>query len=770
MSPDAVRFLRTLAPNGSLLTWQTFDDDKKRARQTLKRVLHGPLTKHAATLAKLQKQGAGVFITVNECDGKGRCAENVTNVRALFVDLDGAPLEPVEKGPLAAHIIIESSRGRWHAYWRVKDCALEEFRELQVALAARFNSDPQVQDLPRVMRVPGFLHQKGEPFISKLLQADAGTYTVAEIRQAFQFSKPQPAKPSAAVATVATPADIAALIERLRGALKFLKADDRAKWLEYGWAIGRATGQAPEGFALWLEWAQQSPEHDPAVDPAQMRTEYFETSAKPHPRPVHVGTIFADAYAAGWRPRRACTELGNAERIADAGEGKLKYCPQLDCWLAWDGGRWRMDEDGVALRVAKAVARGIYAEAQVETDDARRAALGKWAVASESAGRLRAAVDLARSDLRLIVNSIELDADPMLLGVRNGVLDLRTGKLLPAAPEQYITRQANVAFDPSAQCPLWEAVIQRIFAGDAELIAYLQRATGYMLTGDVMERLFFFAHGEHTGTGKTTFSSTLLELWGDYAVKAKSEILMRASFVSPGRPQPEILVLRGARLVIATELSDEQRFDEEQLKDLVGGMDTVTARTLHSAKMQAFIPTFKLLMYGNQKPRMRADDDAIWGRLHLIPFIHEVPRAERDKTLPEKLRQEFPGILNWVLVGLAAWRQAGILEAPAGVVEASEGYRSEQDVVRQFIGDCYHVEKDAWAWGGAMYAEYQNWCKGNGFRPVNNNRFAAALRAKGYERREIGGRGQWIGLGSRARQHPEHGWEQRGVATEGGGQ
>lgn len=569
-------------------------------------------------------------------------------------------------------------------------------------------------------------------------------------------------------AIVATPADIAALLGRLREALKFLQddADDREFWLRAGWAIGRDTGQSQEGFELWLEWAAQSSAHDAARDPKHMRVEYFQKSAEPRDNPVTTATIFQRACAAGWRPARPCTDLGNAERLADAGEGKLKYCPQLDCWLAWDGGRWRVDEDGVALRVAKAVTRGIYAEAQAEPDADRRAKLARWAVAAEGAGRLRAAVELARSDLRLIVSSIALDSDPMLLGVRNGVLDLRTGALLPATPEHYITRQANVAFDPSARCPLWEEVINRIFAGDAELIAYLQRATGYMLTGDARERLFFFLYGEHTGTGKTTFSSTLLELWGDYAVRAKSEILMRATTIYPGRPQPEILALRGARLVIATELSDEQRFDEEQLKDLVGGMDIITARTLHSAKMQAFIPTFKLLMYGNQKPRMRADDDAIWSRLHLIPFIHEVPRAERDKTLPEKLRREFPGILNWALAGLAAWQRAGILDAPKAVSAASEGYRNEQDTMGQFLEEGYLRVAGAWAWGGSIYVEYQFWCKDHGFRPVNNNRFAAALKAKGYERKEINGRAKWLGLGSKARRSPDGVWEWRSASKE----
>jgi len=758
---DTTLFLKTLTPNGSLLTWQTFDDDKTRRRKALARILNGTLKAHAETLAKLQAQGAGVFITVNECGGKGRGTEMVVKVRALFVDLDGAPLEPVQNGPLAPHIVVESSPGRWHAYWLVSDCPLEEFEELQKALAARFSGDPSVCDLPRVMRVPGFLHQKGEPFRSRLLRATEGAYTVADFRAAFGFEK----KETVAPAPRAPTADLAETLRLLRGALAFLKADadDRNLWLKYAWAIARATDRSQEGFDLLLEWAQGSPKHDPKHDPKHMRAEYFEKSAEPRANPATVATIFQRARAAGWRPRRPCTDLGNAERIADAGEERLKYCPQLESWFLWDGSRWKSDEDGAASRVAKAVARGIYAEAQAEPDDQRRQALARWAVASEGASRLRAAVDLARSDLRLIVNAVELDADPMLLGVRNGVLDLRTGKLLPATPDRYITRQANVAFDPDAKCPTWENVIARTFANNEELIRYLQRATGYMLTGNVMERLFFFAYGESTGTGKSTYTGTLLSLWGDYAVKVKSDVFMRASIATPGRPQPEILAMRGTRLVIATELSDSQKFDEEQLKDFAGGVDSIVARTLHSKKMEAFIPTFKLLLYGNHKPRMRADDEALWVRLHLIPFACAVPLDQQDKTLPTKLLAEYPGILNWCLAGLAAWREAGRLAAPERVAAAGDEYRNEQDVVLQFLDECYIVRNDAWTWGGATYEEYANWCKGHGFHPTNNNKFAAAIKKKGFRHGVVNGRGRFLGLGSIARRAPDGTWEGQSV-------
>lgn len=180
---EAAAFLRML---GTRHTFQTFDDAKTGA--SLVRTLHGTLDDHAATLADLNARGAGIFVTVSATDGTGRKTANIRSVRALFVDLDGAPLEPVMAGPLAPHCTVQSSPGRWHAYWRVADCPLADFKPLQTALAARFNGDAKVHDLPRVMRLPGFDHRKGEPCRARLLELrDAAPYSVAQVRAAFGF-------------------------------------------------------------------------------------------------------------------------------------------------------------------------------------------------------------------------------------------------------------------------------------------------------------------------------------------------------------------------------------------------------------------------------------------------------------------------------------------------------------------------------------------------------------------------------------------------------
>ena len=173
LTPDlavAKKFLELLGGDeNDEFTFQTFDDDPDRTNSSLARVLHGTLDRHFDDLVRLQRRRAGAFVMVNEGDGLGRKAVNVIRVRMLFVDLDGAPLEPVLAWATPPHIVVESSPAKWHCYWRVSDCKLEGFKDAQRRLAVKFGGDKKVVDLPRVLRLPGFFHQKAEPFMSNLV-------------------------------------------------------------------------------------------------------------------------------------------------------------------------------------------------------------------------------------------------------------------------------------------------------------------------------------------------------------------------------------------------------------------------------------------------------------------------------------------------------------------------------------------------------------------------------------------------------------------------
>jgi replicative DNA helicase len=182
---QASEFL-TLMAEGEPVTFQTFDDRGKD--RSLATIHHGDLDHCAKELQRLNARGAGVFFTVNYTDGKGRQAENITGIRALFGDLDGAPLQPVIDCGIDPHCIVETSPGKWHAYWLVADVALAQFKPLQQAIARRFGGDPKVCDLPRVMRVPGFIHRKGSPFLSRIVAINAvQPYALADLCERMQL-------------------------------------------------------------------------------------------------------------------------------------------------------------------------------------------------------------------------------------------------------------------------------------------------------------------------------------------------------------------------------------------------------------------------------------------------------------------------------------------------------------------------------------------------------------------------------------------------------
>lgn len=173
---EAHRFLNLLAHDEDV-TFQTFpDSDALKSDRSLVRVLHGRLADHGNELSRLNAAGAGVFYMVNAGDGiqhpgekTCRTAKSVIRVRANFVDLDGSPLKPVLECPAPPSIVVSSSPGRWHAYWLVDGEDLTQFRSVQEQLVERFKADPSVKDLPRVMRLPGFLHRKNTPFLVKVL-------------------------------------------------------------------------------------------------------------------------------------------------------------------------------------------------------------------------------------------------------------------------------------------------------------------------------------------------------------------------------------------------------------------------------------------------------------------------------------------------------------------------------------------------------------------------------------------------------------------------
>jgi putative DNA primase/helicase len=363
-------------------------------------------------------------------------------------------------------------------------------------------------------------------------------------------------------------------------------------------------------------------------------------------------------------------------------------------------------------------------------------------------------IAMARSEPPLPVLAKAFDADPWVLNVTNGLLDLRTARLRPHDRRAFCTKLAPVAYDPAATCPRFEAFLLEVLGGDTDLVAYLQRFAGYCLTGDTSEHVLALLYG--TGAnGK----STLIEVWrailGDYATHADfSSFLQQAHPNGGGAPSPDIVRLRGARLVSAIEADPGQRLAENVIKSLTGG-DMVTARELYSKAIE-FKPAFKLILAANHKPTIRGTDHAIWRRVHLVPFTVTIPPERRDHDLGKKLAEEAPGIFAWMVKGCRDWQREG-LKPPASVVAATAAYRAEMDVLGPFLADrCKLVDDaDAFVTAKALRGAYEAYCESEGEKPLGPNAFARHLEERGLRRdREAGGARTRLWKGIRLFQEP----------------
>lgn len=429
---------------------------------------------------------------------------------------------------------------------------------------------------------------------------------------------------------------------------------------------------------------------------------------------AEVGTIAASIMrypaASNDEVLKSLTDTGNAARFGEKYSGQVKYVFGMG-WVIWDGLLWQRDQMDSIMELAKKQARDIHAEGEGLGDDAVRITVAKHARASQQAPRLKAMLELAQSLPELATEAKLLDTHDMLLGVGNGVVNLKTGKLQPARREDLMTQHSPVTFDSTAKCPQFLAFIKQVTGSDKQLMAYLQRVVGYSLTGLTTEQCLFFLYG-NGANGKTTFLTVLKEIVGpDFAKQTPTETLMSTR----GNATNDIARLRGVRIVIANEIEDGSLLAEALIKQITGG-EALAAR-FHYAEYFDLIPKFKLFIAGNHKPMIRGRDNGIWRRIRLIPFEAIIPENQRDKNLQSKLRVELPGILNWAITGCLDWQKNG-LSTPKVITDAVSTYREEMDVIGQWMTDCCTVAGNQQSRASDAYRCYKQWAESNGYKPM----------------------------------------------------
>jgi putative DNA primase/helicase len=387
-----------------------------------------------------------------------------------------------------------------------------------------------------------------------------------------------------------------------------------------------------------------------------------------------------------------------ATRHADT----LRYCHDWGMWLHWDGARWRRERRRLAFHFAREVAREANWEGKIGP-----------AKASTAAGVER----FAQADPRLATISDEWDVDPWKLGTPGGTVNLRTGALTPARQLDHITKLTAVApADPlhSDGCPLWLDFLHQATKGDKDLIRFLQQMAGYCLTGDVSEECLFFVYGPG-GNGKGVFLQTIGNILGEYGASAGMDTFT----ASHGDKHPtDLAKLKGARMVTASETEEGRAWAEARIKELTGNERPISARFMRQDFFE-YMPTFKLVFVGNHKPVLRNVDDAARRRFNIIPFVHQPENP--DKGLKDKLRAEYPAILQWMIDGCLDWQRNGLIR-PSSVGKATDEYFKSQDLFGQWLEECceLHPGNDMRLETAAdLFASWKAFAESNGEHPGN---------------------------------------------------
>lgn len=537
--------------------------------------------------------------------------------------------------------------------------------------------------------------------------------------------------------------DVAELLRFMAAEGAFFAYQD---WIYAGMIL--RSEYADDGWDLWWLTNDGSME----VDSAERHWASFADERIP--AGLTIGTLLYRAHALGWNGtlRRSSTEMfagvvasvspagamplisgGNwqpspdaglpefsdlalASRFVDRHAADLRYVAEWGKWLIWTGRRWEFDR---TLRVFD-LANKVCREAATAADPKNN----PKSIASKKA--VAAVESLGRADARIASVPEQWDADPWSLCTPLGIIDLRTGEMREARPDDYVTK--STAVGPGGDCPLWLRFLHRITNGDADFCAYLQRLAGYALTGSTQEHALFFGYG--TGrNGKSVFISTLAGILADYHCAAPIETFTATTV---DRHPTELADLRGARLVTASETEEGRRWAESRIKMLTGG-DTVKARHMRQ-DFFSFTPQLKLLITGNHKPGLRSVDEAIRRRFNLIPFAVTIPAAEVDRALPDKLRAEWPGILAWAIHGCVAWQRNG-LQAPKAVTDATTDYLDSQDAMATWIAERCAIDPEAIEKQRDLWISWKLWAEANGEWPGSDRQFGEKLE-KHYHRQK----------------------------------
>lgn len=720
---------------------------------------------------------SGVYCCVNETEGctpgrpGGRKARQVVRIRAIFAELDDGRFESESINRFAekfgCSMIVESSPGKIHAYWCLTEEAstafqLEKFSRVQLLLAERFSgfsAGRESKDLPRVLRLPGFYHFKTLDSVNLVTLAVCNPelrYSLEEVLDLVgidaEFVKAFDLKSRSGSASTGIP-----------GELPRIHPDIAAAVADGGEYQGAGSGSRNE--ALWhylfqyalrlrglskletlavglLANQKNSPplaeaEVEAIVDSCWKR--FVESGAHAAPMPG-LGELVFDEYDAKKEEEDgelafeydystagmtcAIADSSLADRIIQKIGNLIKYNKNTGfyfynrhIWLSRD------DSGKAALHSAmESIFRGVLSEPQVQgmfTTAKGDLNLSTWRTFCRdlySTSRFAAICGKlsVRPEIMVTPDYFNADSDVEYLAVKNGILDLRSGGLIPPNPGIKLTRFTATEFHPESSCPTWEYFIDSCMAGDSQLVSYIQKITGYLLSGKNDLQSLFICFGK-SGTGKSLYVSVLQALLGEYCSELDPSLLLNGK----GSENAKLSSLAQAihcRLGCIQETSSKDSWNENFVKAVTGG-DKLYAKFSHK-DVCSFDVRFKILIRANALPTADQVDEALWTRMKFMPFEVRFRGTEaEDKSLLSKLKLELPGILNWAVKGYQMLLADGLQEPPQALRQKEKNQELSEPIrvfVTKYCVKCPYEE-------GINYPTFErafkNFCLEEGIEP-----------------------------------------------------
>lgn len=545
---------------------------------------------------------------------------------------------------------------------------------------------------------------------------------------------------------------VAPSLERLSAALKIVPNTtehfpDRDDYIRMGYAIKAAAGadNQNEALALFTDWALSWEDGVNTVEnieadfgrmhpPYELGWDWIEDKARAFglkPDVTEFDTVeyddieFSDLLASDSETPIEYSDSALASRLARLHVSDMRYVAGGIGWVAWDGVKWARDVARRHMAYTRSVCSKASAEALVRIEQPAKAE--RVAARCASWPVMRNVAQIAETDPIMQITVEQLDSDIYILNTKSGVVDLRTGELYPHDRSKLCTKVTSVEVDFDRGCPQWHAFLNEACDNDAAMKGYLQRLAGYAATGSTKEHVLAFAHGSG-GNGKGTFLGAVGSILGDYAAVASADVFLASN---NQRHPTELAALMGARLVHAQEIDPSRKWDEAKVKSLTGG-DKISARFMRQ-DLFTFDPQFTLIIAGNTRPEITNVDDAMRRRMHLIPF--ETKPVRKDVDLPDKLKEEYPAILAWIVEGAKLWLAEG-LNPPEVVVKATQEYLEGEDALGRWVEERCVVNPTSEVGTTEAFHDFREWARENNEakgKDWSQRKFSAEMRVKGYE-------------------------------------